>query len=38
MSGRENVKCSFRENIGIVSKLGRKGDIVLLDSDSQFSG
>ena len=37
-SGRESIKCSFREDIGIVSILGRENDIIFLGGDSEFSG
>ena len=38
LSGRENVECSFGEDISIVSILGGKDIIVFLGSDSEFSG
>ena len=37
-SGRENVECSFGEDVDVVSVLGRKDDIIFLGSNSKFGG
>ena len=37
-SGRKNIEGSFGEDIGIVSILGGKDNVVLLSGDSEFSG
>ena len=36
--GRKYIEGSFGEDVGIVSILGGKDDIVLLGSNSKFSG
>ena len=36
--GRENIKRPFREDISIVSILGRKDSLVLLGGDDEFGG
>ena len=34
----KSIKCSFREDVGIVGILGREDDVIFLGGDSEFGG
>ena len=38
LSGGKNIKGSFREDVGVVSILGGKDNVILLSGDNKFSG